>query len=181
MMLRDDLHATLDTPLGTMLVSATAEGVSAARFLDDGGSAGGDREADPHDPMIDGVTPAAMVLRQALHELNEYFAGARHGFEVPCALDGTPFQRAVWDALRAIPYATTASYGELAARVGRPRAVRAVGGANNANRLAVIVPCHRVIGAGGALVGYGAGVARKAWLLRHEQEHAGQRPLPLVR
>ena len=110
--------------------------------------------------------PPASHLRGLL---DGYFAGdiaALDRIEVDPA--GTPFQRLVWDALRAIPAGTTTSYGALAGRIGRPNAVRAVGAANGANPIAVVVPCHRVIGAGGSLVGYGGGLERKRWLLAHE-------------
>ena len=98
-----------------------------------------------------------------------YFAGDVRAIErLPVETGGTPFQRAVWAALRDIPCGTTVSYGEIARRIGRPKAVRAVGMANNANPVGVIVPCHRVIGAGGDLTGYGGGLDRKRWLLDHE-------------
>ncbi len=98
-------------------------------------------------------------------QLSAYFAGARTEFDVPLRLDGSPFQRRVWNALCEIPYGTTTSYGELARRVGKPSAARAVGLANGANPIAVIVPCHRVIGADGSLTGYGGGLERKRLLL----------------
>jgi methylated-DNA-[protein]-cysteine S-methyltransferase len=102
--------------------------------------------------------------------LDAYFAGKLAAIErlaaTPC---GTPFQREVWDALRDIPCGTTTSYGELARRIGRPAAVRAVGLANGSNPISIVVPCHRVIGADGSLTGYGGGIERKQWLLRHER------------
>ena len=102
--------------------------------------------------------------------LDSYFAGEIDDLaDVPTATAGTPFQRAVWSALRAIPAGTTISYGQLAANVGRPGASRAVGAANGANPIAIVVPCHRVIGASGLLVGYGGGLDRKTWLLNHER------------
>ena len=105
----------------------------------------------------------------AREQLGAYFAGELTEFRLPLAPRGTPFQLAVWEALRAIPYGTTATYGEIAAAVGRPpSASRAVGAANGSNPIAVIVPCHRVIGAGGSLVGFGGGLARKRRLLQLE-------------
>lgn len=99
-----------------------------------------------------------------------YFAGDLHAIDdIPVATGGTPFQRQVWAALREIPCGSTTSYGLLAERIGHPAAVRAVGAANGANPIAVIVPCHRVIGANGSLTGYGGGIERKRWLLNHEQ------------
>lgn len=102
-------------------------------------------------------------------QLAEYFSGRRTGFDVPLRLAGTPFQREVWAALREIPYGRTVSYRELAAAIGRPQACRAVGLANGRNPIAIIVPCHRVIGAGGQLTGYGGGLPRKQWLIDLEQ------------
>ncbi|HEY6491593.1 MAG TPA: methylated-DNA--[protein]-cysteine S-methyltransferase [Terracidiphilus sp.] len=108
------------------------------------------------------------------HKISEavtrYFAGDLHAIDrIPVATGGTPFQREVWNALREIPCGSTTSYGLLARRIGHPAAVRAVGAANGANPIAVIVPCHRVIGANGSLTGYGGGIERKRWLLNHEQ------------
>jgi AraC family transcriptional regulator of adaptative response/methylated-DNA-[protein]-cysteine methyltransferase len=107
-------------------------------------------------------------LDQVERELREYFAGTRRTFETPVALTGSDFQSRVWNALLAIPSGETCSYAALAKRIGRPQAVRAVGRANGENRLSIIVPCHRVIGADGAMVGFGGGLERKTWLLRHE-------------
>ncbi len=105
-------------------------------------------------------------------QLEEYFAGSRTEFELPLAPAGTAFQRDAWTALRAIPYGATRSYAEQAAALGRPRAIRAVGAANGRNPIAIVVPCHRVVGSRGALTGYGGGVERKEWLLGHERRHA---------
>src|SRR5699024_9768956 len=106
-------------------------------------------------------------------QLEEYFAGRRREFTLPLRPHGTAFQLAVWERLRAIPYGRTCSYGELAARLGRPTAVRAVAAANGRNPLSIVVPCHRVIGSDGRLVGYGGGLERKQFLLRLESG-AGQ-------
>jgi methylated-DNA-[protein]-cysteine S-methyltransferase len=111
------------------------------------------------------------AFRDVRRQLAEYFGGERERFELPLALAGTPFQSEVWKALREIPYGETISYGELARRIDRPRAVRAVGLANGRNPIAVIVPCHRVIGADGTLTGFGGGIERKRLLLDLE---AGQ-------
>lgn len=104
-------------------------------------------------------------------QLGAYFAGELEEFDVPLELVGTDFQRRVWSGLLEIPYGTTISYGELARRIGNPKACRAVGLANGRNPVAIIVPCHRVIGAHGDLTGYGGGLERKTWLLRHEAQH----------
>lgn len=107
-------------------------------------------------------------------QLDTYFAGKRRHFELPLRVTGgTPFQRRVWDALRAIPFGETTSYARLAETIGRPGAARAVGSANARNPISIIVPCHRVVGAGGALTGYGGGVERKRALLRLEADARG--------
>ncbi len=108
-------------------------------------------------------------FREVSAQLDRYFAGELTQFDVPLRLDGTPFQRAVWSKLALIAYGSTISYRELATRLGNPRAVRAVGGANGKNPVSIIVPCHRVIGADGELVGYGGGLDCKRWLLTHER------------
>lgn len=108
------------------------------------------------------------VLAEAVRQLDEYFAGTRREFELDLAPQGTPFQLAVWNALLAIPYGATASYGDIARAVGRPNAVRAVGQANGRNPLAIVVPCHRVIGSDHSLTGYGGGLERKRFLLSLE-------------
>ena len=111
--------------------------------------------------------PFGLTMRLA-----NYFNGEIHAIDgIPTATAGTPFQCEVWRALREIPAAQTISYGELARRIGRPRAVRAVGSANGSNPIGVVVPCHRVIGANGSLTGYGGGLHRKEWLLAHERAH----------
>jgi methylated-DNA-[protein]-cysteine S-methyltransferase len=107
-------------------------------------------------------------LAPARAQLLEYFCGERCDFELPLAPEGTPFQRAVWAALREIPYGETTTYGALARKLGKPGAMRAVGAANGRNPIAIVVPCHRVIGADGTLTGFGGGLPRKRWLLSHE-------------
>jgi methylated-DNA-[protein]-cysteine S-methyltransferase len=108
-------------------------------------------------------------LKPALHQqLQEYFSGKRKAFDFPLAPKGTPFQLAVWNALLEIPYGATMTYAQLAHRIGKPNAVRAVGAANGANPIPVIIPCHRVIGSNGTLTGYGGGIERKQWLLALE-------------
>jgi methylated-DNA-[protein]-cysteine S-methyltransferase len=113
-------------------------------------------------------TKAHPVLDATATQLDEYFTGSRRRFDLPLALDGTPFQRAVWQALALIPFGETRSYRSLSHAIGRPRALRAVGAANGRNPISIIVPCHRLVGASGALTGFAGGVASKAWLLRHE-------------
>lgn len=110
-----------------------------------------------------------VALAPAIGQLAEYFAGARRVFDLPLAPRGTPFQRAVWNAVMTVPYGETRTYGAIAAQLGRPTAVRAVGAANGANPLPPIVPCHRLVGADGSLRGYGGGLAVKEALLALEQ------------
>ena len=115
------------------------------------------------------TSPAAQrILQAAAHQLEEYFDGRRRTFDIPLDFTGTPFQVEVWNALLTIPFGATASYGEIARQVGRPTAVRAVGAANGANPISIIVPCHRVIGSDRRLTGYGGGLPRKRFLLAHE-------------
>ncbi len=151
---------TLASPLGTLRLLARA-GELVGVYL-------------PDQPLRTPVTIAASpdrVLELAARQLEEYFAGERHAFDVPIAPRGTGFQERVWRALLAVPYGTTWSYGELAHAIGRPNASRAVGTANGANPISIIVPCHRVIAASGALTGYAGGLAAKRWLLDHERRH----------
>lgn len=114
------------------------------------------------------------ALRPFRDQLRSYFAGELQAFDMPLALEGTPFQCAVWAALRQVPYGATISYAELARRVGQPGAARAVGSANGRNPVGIVVPCHRVIAADGTLGGYGGGLERKRWLLDHEAAVSGR-------
>jgi O-6-methylguanine DNA methyltransferase len=159
-------YAWMDSPVGSVWVAATEAGICAVRLgagPPDDFFAWLSRHIDPQPPRED---PEA--LAPALTQLHEYFARARHQFDLPLDVRGTPFHQLVWAYVARIPYGTTTTYGEIARRIGRPRAARAVGGANSANPLPIIVPCHRVIGARGSLVGYGAGLAVKAALLQLE-------------
>jgi methylated-DNA-[protein]-cysteine S-methyltransferase len=165
----DDPAATAWTlapsPVGALLLTATEAGLTRVYFERH-------RHMDRIDPMWRPMAAApgaaAEMLAQAMAELAEYFAGARREFTVPLAARGTEFQHRVWAALREIRWGTTESYGALARRLGNSMAVRAVAGANARNPLSIVVPCHRVIGADGALTGFGGGMARKRWLLTHE-------------
>jgi methylated-DNA-[protein]-cysteine S-methyltransferase len=123
----------------------------------------------------DGAAAEHPILAATAAQLDAYFAGERTAFDIPLRLEGTPWERRVWEALEAIPYGETATYGELAARLGAPGAARAVGAANGRNRISIVVPCHRVVGARGALTGYAWGVERKFALLALERG-----ALPLV-
>jgi len=152
-------HTILDSPLGP-LTAVDDNGALAGLYLSEQRHLPDPARFGPRD---DTVLPA---LRE---QLAAYFAGELHRFDLLLATTGTPFQRAVWSALREVPYGTTCTYGDLAAALGRPTAVRAVGAANGRNPVCLVVPCHRVVGAAGALTGYAGGVERKAWLLAHER------------
>lgn len=110
------------------------------------------------------------VIKKCTKQLDEYFKGKRKTFSLELQLEGTDFQKKVWEQLLRIPYGKTASYKDVAVAVGNEKAVRAVGGANGMNNIAIIIPCHRVIGADGDLVGFGGGLWRKVWLLNHERQ-----------
>jgi methylated-DNA-[protein]-cysteine S-methyltransferase len=125
--------------------------------------AGGSLRAAPEDGLLDPSANARIVA-----QIEEYFSGERRVFDLPVSLDGTPFQMAVWKALARIPYGETRSYGQIAEAVGRPGAARAVGMANHANPIPIVIPCHRVIGHDGSLTGYGGGLDIKARLLSME-------------
>jgi methylated-DNA-[protein]-cysteine S-methyltransferase len=149
-------HHTLPSPVGPLTIVASLTAVRAIHFGAASPIAGS--RADARQALV--ATTAA--------QLAEYFAGTRRDFALPLDGAGGAFQREVWRALVAIPFAATCGYGELAARLGRPSAARAVGAANGRNPIAIVVPCHRVIGKDGTLTGYGGGVATKRWLLDHE-------------
>ena len=148
------------SPIGDLVITASDSGLTGVWFPGKGPVAA----ARPDDER----GPASTLLARASEQLAEYFAGTRTTFDLLLDAGGTAFERRVWDALRTVPYGTTLSYGELARRLGDPRATRAVGAANGKNPIPIIVPCHRVIGANGALTGFGGGLDRKRWLLEHE-------------
>lgn len=160
---------SIASPLGTMLLAAADDALFAIDFTDSRNVApiGSDWRRDPDYP----------ALRGAKAQLNEYFAGARKAFDLPLAARGTPFQRRVWAAIATVPFGSTLSYAELARRAGAPAAVRAAGAATGRNPWAIVVPCHRIVGSGGALTGYAGGLERKRALLALE---AAQRPLTLA-
>ena len=115
------------------------------------------------------LAPQAALLQRTVEQLNAYLAGRLRDFDLPLDLRGTPFQRAVWQAVAGVPYGQTATYGQIAAQIGSPGAARAVGAANGANPLPVVIPCHRILGSDGALRGYGGGLHVKQYLLSLEQ------------
>jgi methylated-DNA-[protein]-cysteine S-methyltransferase len=152
------LYTTMASPIGELLLVGDGETLSGLYMQD------GRKPQRIATDWSESAAPFADVKRQ----LEEYFAGERTTFEVKLAAEGAPFEREVWHALEEIPFGETVSYGEIARRVGQPTAARAVGTANGRNPIAVIVPCHRVIGADGSLTGYGGGLERKRLLLELE-------------
>jgi methylated-DNA-[protein]-cysteine S-methyltransferase len=143
---------TIESALGPIEIRATDSAVTAVRFV----------------ARKDRAPRSNPVVRHASHQLQEYFAGKRRDFQLPLAPGGTEFQKSVWSQLLRVPFGTTASYRDIAAAIGNPRATRAVGAANGSNPIAIVVPCHRIIGSNGHLTGYGSGLWRKEWLLLHE-------------
>ncbi len=154
------IHTTLiDSPVGPLFVAASDEGLRAIEFRE-----------NKHPVKRDGDWREGdnAVLRKVHKQLDEYFAGKRRAFDLPLSPTGTEFQRKVWTTLATIPYGETISYAQLAARIGKPSAMRAVGAANGRNPLPIVLPCHRVIGADGSLTGFGGGLPTKQFLLKLE-------------
>jgi methylated-DNA-[protein]-cysteine S-methyltransferase len=157
----ETLTSTIDSPIGPLTLVAR-DGVLTNVWMHE--------QRHTTAPPDDAVTDDAW-FKDVAQQLDAYFAGELSSFDLEMDLIGTAFQRSVWAQLLEIPYGETISYGELAYRVGNPNASRAVGLANGRNPIAIIVPCHRVIGADGSLTGYGGGLERKTWLLEHETKH----------
>jgi len=156
-------RSTCATPLGMLELLVTADGKLHRIELP------GSSTASPQTQLS--APPAAKAtLAATVAQLQQYFAGQRLEFSLPLAPCGTPFQQSAWAVLRTIPYGQTLSYAAQAERVGRPKSARAVGAANGRNPLPIVVPCHRVIGKNGALVGFGGGLPAKQWLLQHERQ-----------
>ena len=152
----------LTTPIGDLLLAGDEQALHVVSFPE------GSRRRDPEPDWIYNEQP----FRAACAQLEAYFAGTLKEFDLKLAPSGTPFQLAVLEELRKIPYGTTASYSDIARRIGKPKAVRAVGAANGRNPIPIIIPCHRVIGARGDLTGFGGGLPTKEALLRLELEHS---------
>jgi len=163
----------IETPLGDMIAGATDEGICLLEF--------NDRKTLPEEyndlkkllntSIEDGETKHLKTLRK---QLKEYFDGRRKEFTLPLVTPGSAFQQEVWKELQNIPFGTTRSYHEQSVSLGNPASIRAVANANGMNRIAILIPCHRVIGSDGRLVGYGGGLRRKKWLLDHEKKFSGQ-------
>jgi len=142
----------LHTPIGELQINANDQDIEQIFF-------------QPQESFIDRPNAITHLVKQ---QLEEYFLGQRTGFDLPLGAVGTDFQHSVWRQLCAIPFGTTASYGDIAKQLNKPTAMRAVGAANGRNPIPIIVPCHRVIGANGSLTGFAGGLAAKQWLLQHE-------------
>ena len=148
---------TIETPLGWIEIAASSECVTRISFVE---------EPAPR-------TSSGPMVKTAITQLHEFFAGTRTEFSLPLAPNGTSFEKEVWNELTAIPFGRTCSYLDIANRLNNPGAIRAVGRANGANPIAIVIPCHRVIGSDGSLTGYGGGLWRKRWLLDHEARTVG--------
>lgn len=142
----------INSPLGSIIIEGTMDAISRIEFT------------IPQEEKIH----FSDLHSKCINQLNEYFEGARKEFDFPIDQEGTPFQQEVWKALLTIPYGQTMSYIQLAKQLGDEKAVRAVGGANGKNKIAIVVPCHRVIGNNNTLTGYAGGLEKKKWLLQHE-------------
>jgi AraC family transcriptional regulator of adaptative response/methylated-DNA-[protein]-cysteine methyltransferase len=163
----------IDTPLGPMLAIAGDNGLELLEFVDRRALEAELRELRR---SLGAVVPGEhSVLRKTAEQMREYFAGTRRDFDIPLNMRGSAFQLAAWRALCEIPYGETRSYADMARRVGSKDAVRAIGRVNGQNRIAVVIPCHRVIRSDGSLCGYGGGRWRKQWLLDHERQRAANR------
>ncbi|MEM7373098.1 MAG: methylated-DNA--[protein]-cysteine S-methyltransferase [Bacteroidota bacterium] len=166
----------LTTPLGPMFVAASEEGICLLEFVDR-------KRLESELTDIQRLFKQRIIAGENVHikqlkrELAEYFAGEQQHFEVPIHKAGTDFQRSVWDELERIPFGQTVSYQQLALNIHNPKAVRAVGAANGANRMSILLPCHRVVGSNGQLTGYGGGIERKRWLLDFEKKHRIEKDL----
>jgi methylated-DNA-[protein]-cysteine S-methyltransferase len=147
-------YAVMDSPMGPVTVASTGKGIASIHF---GNS------------VPDGSVTDPSVNDQTVEQLTEYFEGKRTQFDLQLDVEGTPFQKAVWDELLRIPYGETRTYGDIAKAIGRPGAARAVGMANHENPIAVVIPCHRVVGRDGSLTGYAGGLHLKAQLLSIER------------
>ncbi|SES42559.1 methylated-DNA--[protein]-cysteine S-methyltransferase [Salipaludibacillus aurantiacus] len=161
-------YSEMDSPIGTLTLAKSEKGIC---FIEFGSvsSACASIKAKLRKMHINGELaedPAALVEEK--HQLAEYFSGERKTFDLPLDLIGSTFQKLVWEKVKDIPYGSTKSYKQIASEIGAPKAVRAIGGANNKNPVPIIIPCHRVIGSNGAMVGYGGGLDKKEILLRLE-------------
>lgn len=166
-------YHVMTSPVGLLFLARSAQGLRHVEFMDRKSIK---RMISNHSAEYPDATwePSLLELKPVVEQLESYFCGALDTFDVPTSVSGSPFQLSVWRALLEIPYGETRTYGQIAKTIGMPRSARAVGLANNQNPLAIVVPCHRVIGAKGEMTGYGGGVARKKWLLQLEARFKGK-------
>lgn len=170
--------SVIDTPIGAMKAGVTDDTVIFLEF-DHGNRIDKQLKSISLNRNIETINEKRPMHDELAKQLGAYFEGKLTQFNIPIKTLGTPFQAKVWDELQTIPYAETRSYLQLSEKLGDPNAIRAVAGANGSNHIAIIIPCHRVIGKNGSLVGYAAGIERKRWLLNHEREIAGPpEPVP---
>ncbi len=162
---KDAIYGEMNSPVGKLTLIASSQGLHAILWDID-------REKEKHKKIMVGLKKADnhKTILQTKQQLDEYFAGKRKTFDLPLVIQGTDFQIQAWQQLLKIPYAKTASYAEQAERIGDRKKARAVGMANGRNPISIIIPCHRVIGSNGDLVGFGGGLKKKAYLLRLEQQ-----------
>ena len=150
-----EFRAFYRSPIGMIEIRGTRAGVTSLTFAR---------------PKTATSSPVPVHLKDALKQVDEYFLGKRKKFSLKLALKGTDFQKKVWRELLKIPFRKTASYRDVAEEIGKKKAFRAVGNANRSNKISIIIPCHRVIGSSGELIGYGSGLWRKKWLIEHEKK-----------
>ncbi|NMB35253.1 MAG: methylated-DNA--[protein]-cysteine S-methyltransferase [Firmicutes bacterium] len=162
-----------DSPLGQILMVEDGAAITHLYFIVGDVTSSSDLISTAKAAFPDAALKETALLKEADRQMQEYFSGKRKQFSLPLAPAGTAFQQRVWNALKDIPYGQTRSYGQIARTLGNAKAGRAVGMANSKNPISIIIPCHRVIGADGKLVGYGGGLDRKAYLLALEKENAG--------
>lgn len=167
------LTTTIETELGTMITAATDNGICLFEFCDRRMLNSELRDIKKY-LKLDAEEGENEHIKMLRKQIAEYFDGSRKEFDLQLVTPGTEFQQKVWKELLNIPYGTTRSYLQQAEALGTPEAIRAVANANGMNRIAIIIPCHRVIGSDGSLTGYGGGLNRKRWLLEHEKLHSGQ-------
>ena len=148
--------AYFESPIGLIMMEAKGENIVGISFVD-------------AISMSEKITP---VLQEAKKQMKEYFEGRRKEFDLPIALEGTEFEQKVWRALKEIEYGSVASYKDVAQKIGHNKAYRAIGGTNHKNKLAIVIPCHRVIGSNGKMTGYAGGIWRKTWLIGHEKKNS---------
>ncbi|WP_419800792.1 methylated-DNA--[protein]-cysteine S-methyltransferase [Mucilaginibacter sp.] len=153
------MYAHYLSPIGIMKIDETENQISSVVFLEE---------------EVQLIQPETELLKTAVQQLQEYFAGKRSIFDFPVAQSGTAFQQQVWQGLTKVDFGKTQSYAQMAARFGNPLAIRAIASANGKNKLWIVVPCHRIIGTNGELTGYAGGLWRKKWLLQHESVICGK-------